>query len=234
MAKRLNLDEAVDIIHKQDEVLKSILDSNTLVGVVLRPDSQMRINDEGEEEWVDTVLVSIHGSEYPTNMSVKEGLKVSPGDTVMVWSIGDGRGYSVVAKSKHPVETGAVCQVIEYLDKENMVVVRGASEREKVHPGRKTKEELEPGTDVVVFANSVIVSAAPLKKNYTATKATGVSWDSIGGLKEEKEQIIDAIEGPIVNADLYKKYGQKPAKGILMFGPPGNGRINISQYLARP
>jgi transitional endoplasmic reticulum ATPase len=51
-----------------------------------------------------------------------------------------------------------------------------------------------------------------------------VSFDSIGGMEELKEEIKLKIVYPLQHAELYKAYGRKVGGGILIFGPPGCGK----------
>lgn len=59
-----------------------------------------------------------------------------------------------------------------------------------------------------------------------------ITWDDIGGYDDVKKEIIDYIEFPIKNKELAAKYGLKPPKGILLFGPPGCGKTLMMKALA--
>lgn len=54
----------------------------------------------------------------------------------------------------------------------------------------------------------------------------------VGGLKAEIETIRQIIEQPLVNPDMFRKFGLPPPKGLLMFGPPGTGKTLIARALA--
>jgi len=54
-----------------------------------------------------------------------------------------------------------------------------------------------------------------------------VVLDDVIGLDDVKKAIKEAIEIPLLHPDLMQKYNIKPINGLLMFGPPGNGKTMI-------
>jgi len=59
-----------------------------------------------------------------------------------------------------------------------------------------------------------------------------VHWEEIGGLKDVKEELKEAVEWPIKNPEMFKRMGIKPPKGILLFGPPGCGKTMLARAVA--
>jgi transitional endoplasmic reticulum ATPase len=59
-----------------------------------------------------------------------------------------------------------------------------------------------------------------------------VKWEDIGGLKEVKEELTEAIEWPLKHADLFSQADVKPPKGLLLYGPPGTGKTMIAKAVA--
>ena len=59
-----------------------------------------------------------------------------------------------------------------------------------------------------------------------------VSWDEIGGLKNQIREIKEVIELPLTNPELFEKVGIMPPKGILLYGPSGTGKTLLARAVA--
>ena len=59
-----------------------------------------------------------------------------------------------------------------------------------------------------------------------------ISYEDIGGLDEQIEQIADAVELPFLHADLFAEHRLPAPKGILLYGPPGCGKTLIAKAVA--
>lgn len=65
-----------------------------------------------------------------------------------------------------------------------------------------------------------------------AAKVPSITWDDVIGQAEAKAALIDAIETPIIHAELFRRYGQKHSKGVLLYGAPGCGKTLLARAAA--
>ncbi|MBW3091581.1 proteasome ATPase [Bifidobacterium sp. 82T10] len=59
-----------------------------------------------------------------------------------------------------------------------------------------------------------------------------VTFDDIGGLDEQIGRIRDAVQLPFLHRALFERYDLNPPKGVLLYGPPGNGKTLIAKAVA--
>ena len=59
-----------------------------------------------------------------------------------------------------------------------------------------------------------------------------VTYEDIGGLDDELEQVREMIELPMRHPELFEQLGVEPPKGVLLHGPPGTGKTLIAKAVA--
>ena len=63
-------------------------------------------------------------------------------------------------------------------------------------------------------------------------KVPSITYDDIGGLKEEVSAIREMIEIPMKHPEVFERIGISPPKGVLLYGPPGTGKTLLARALA--
>src|SRR5688572_2860126 len=59
-----------------------------------------------------------------------------------------------------------------------------------------------------------------------------ISYEDVGGLDSQIEQITDAVELPFMHRELFAEHKLPAPKGILLYGPPGCGKTLIAKAVA--
>jgi len=70
----------------------------------------------------------------------------------------------------------------------------------------------------------------PVREGEVLTQT--VTYEDIGGLKEELMKVREMIELPLKHAELFERLGIDPPKGVLLYGPPGTGKTLIAKAVA--
>jgi len=63
-------------------------------------------------------------------------------------------------------------------------------------------------------------------------KAVGISYEDIGGLKNEVELVREMVELPMKHPEVFQKLGVGAPKGVLLTGPPGTGKTLLAKAVA--
>lgn len=59
-----------------------------------------------------------------------------------------------------------------------------------------------------------------------------VTYNDIGGCREEIEKIREVVEEPLLNPEKFINLGIDPPKGVLLYGPPGTGKTLVARAVA--
>lgn len=94
---------------------------------------------------------------------------------------------------------------------------------------------LKPGDTLVADLRADLATALVERtgvEQLVIAEAPDVSWADIGGLGPQIGRIRDAIELPFAHPGLYRGYGLRAPKGVLLYGPPGCGKTLIAKAVA--
>jgi transitional endoplasmic reticulum ATPase len=65
-----------------------------------------------------------------------------------------------------------------------------------------------------------------------SVEVPNVRWDEVGGLDSIKAALREAIAWPLSHPHLFEHLGLRAPHGILLYGPPGNGKTLVVKALA--
>jgi len=205
-ARRM-LAEAEQIINTLQAQLKSITDAPKQLALVLRVGGGKA-----------TVLVG----GVPIEVNDIGGLK--PGMQVKLAKTGQ-----IAEVDRNPASVGEVC-VVRRVAGDVVEIDHNAS----VRAIARGEAEVEGGDRVVVDASaSVVLRVLPrAQSEFAFARTAPVQWEDIGGLDEAKAALVEAIELPHKHRDVFTRYGKRPVRGVLLYGPPGCGKTLIAKATA--
>ncbi len=80
----------------------------------------------------------------------------------------------------------------------------------------------------IVPQTRIVINEKPVKSG----RVPQVTYDDIGGLRDQIQKIREMIELPLKHPELFHKLGIEPPKGVLLYGPPGTGKTLLAKAVA--
>ena len=183
------------------------------------------VNDDG------TINISSGGRKLRVNVHPDIDPKsLQPGQELML-----NEALNVVEACTYEVQ-GEVVALKEMLGLDRALVIGNADEERVVQIGEPLRNRtLRAGDSLLLDARSGFVLEhlpKPEVEELILEEVPDISYQDIGGLADQIEQIRDAVELPFLHADLFAEHQLKPPKGILLYGPPGCGKTLIAKAVA--
>jgi len=88
-----------------------------------------------------------------------------------------------------------------------------------------------PTVDAVIVTKNTEIKVLE-KPAKGAREVPRVTYEDIGGLKEEIQKIREMVELPLRHPELFERLGIEPPKGVLLYGPPGTGKTLLAKAVA--
>src|SRR3989344_40599 len=86
--------------------------------------------------------------------------------------------------------------------------------------------------DGVVIVEDTEIDLEPEAVELKEEKVPDVTYEDIGGLKEEITKVREMIELPMKHPEIFETLGIQPPKGVLLYGPPGTGKTLLARAVA--
>ena len=90
---------------------------------------------------------------------------------------------------------------------------------------------VNPSVPVIITENTEVV-LNPKAVEISEDKVPDITYEDIGGLKEEIKKIREMVEIPMKHPEIFQKLGISPPKGVLLHGPPGTGKTLLAKAVA--
>ncbi|MFC7133838.1 MULTISPECIES: CDC48 family AAA ATPase [Salinibaculum] len=185
-------------------------------------------NDDGDVVRIDADTRASAGVNIGDEVTIRKG------------SVADAISVTLHPADEHADETASIEGIRQGLrdqlvrqGKRLRVQGYGAYVVTDTHPAGSVR--ITSATDVRLEAGVADVdSAAPDDEGSgkSTEDDTGATYEDIGGLDDELDQVREMIELPLSEPELFGRLGIDPPKGVLLYGPPGTGKTLIARAVA--
>jgi len=161
---------------------------------------------------------------------IRNNSGVAIGDTVTIKKIKAPPAEKVVVaplEAIPPIDERYLADALE-----SVPVTKGDNIMIPYFGGRLTFQVLgvSPMADAVLITQRTIFAIS--EKGETLRGVPQVTYEDIGGLKDEIQKVREMIELPLRHPEIFEKLGVEAPKGVLLYGPPGTGKTLLAKAVA--
>ena len=142
----------------------------------------------------------------------------------------------VLVEQRDADTVGQIRSVKQVLDDGRLIVTDASGNPVLIRrSGALAYAGINQGDRIIVDPSvRLAIEALPAEgdKDLVLEETPDVTFADIGGLDSEIGRIRDAVQLPFQHRALFERYDLKPPKGVLLYGPPGNGKTMIAKAVA--
>jgi proteasome regulatory subunit len=127
---------------------------------------------------------------------------------------------------------------VQEVSKEGIIIRQHGNNQEAITVSLpELHDEIKPGSRVAVNSALSIIHILDEETDLRAQAmqiddCPTVTYDDIGGLDDQIQQIREAVEIPLENPEIFEIVGVEPPAGVLLHGPPGTGKTLLAKAVA--
>ena len=115
---------------------------------------------------------------------------------------------------------------------ESVPLIKGDNVMVPYFGGRLTFQVIgvTPAADAVLVTQKTSFHIA--EKGETLRGVPQVTYEDIGGIRDEIKKVREMIELPLRHPEIFEKLGIEAPKGVMLYGPPGTGKTLLAKAVA--
>ena len=179
----------------------------------------------GSPEEYGTGIIKIDGT---TRQNIGAGI----GDKISIKSVEASDAEEIVLSPTEKIAAEGLQEYMNY-NYQNHVFTTGDSISLNTQMGNKVQfviTSTKPPRPVIVTEQTIFKLGKMTKAHDKSVPR--VTYDELGGLKNEVQKIREMVELPMRHPELFEKIGVDAPKGVLLYGPPGTGKTLLAKAVA--
>ncbi|KAE9599743.1 putative ATPase, AAA-type, core, P-loop containing nucleoside triphosphate hydrolase [Lupinus albus] len=165
-----------------------------------------------------------HYADFKKNCDVSDNITEQPVQPAMMNGATDSQDHSDFSTS-----SGSDMSVASNVVSTSCMIGMSSEIMEVIHDSGKEECTLTVSFEDFQKARMKI---RPSAMREVILEVPKVNWKDVGGQKEVKAQLMEAVEWPQKHHDAFDRIGTRPPTGVLMFGPPGCSKTLMARAVA--